>query len=920
MHVDPGREAGQRPVGERRPARPLRRSRRRTPRGGTPRAGAASRTPARDSIVPGSGDGRPATPNSVPGRCTVGPSTVRPAARCDAELTVSDWRSSFGCRPRDVLRRFRAREVSPVEYLSALIASDRDRRRRDQRVRRHVLRRGARPGAGRRGDLCVRPDRRDRSRAYRSRSRTRPRSPASARRTARCSAQTAIGPRRPDRRPRARRGRDRPRAHAHAGVLDRLLDALAALGRDAQPVEPGVRRRRLERRLRGGARRRNDAARDRLGHRRLGPRAGVVLRRRRLYRAVRPVPRRAAVQPRSLVQRGTARTDRRGLRALADVSRAAIRRPREPGRDDRHRRAVRRRPRAPARRQLRPRRLAGDGGGRAGCAASSTHYAPPGRSSRRSISSSSASSCASPATPTTRSSSPATCARAVGDRVDDVNPYTRSWLASMESPPDPLDGLAAEAEVMPRVGAVLERFDALLCPVSAIPAFAAGVDHTVEPFVLDGVELDTFHDVCPAEIFNITSRCPVLSVPAGRGRQRADRRRDRRTAVRRRDRLRHRSGDRASAAVAARRGARPVSSAAIPTIPISWYVDREVLTRENALVLAPGWSYVGDAAGVSEPGTFMTARLGNVPIVVTRDRDGELRALANICRHRGAVVAEGCGKRATLQCPYHGWTYRLDGALHRAPGMEAPEGTRLPRLSVETVGPLLRVRRSRRRAAHTAALPVPGARPGHCEDRRLGSGAPKANRARRRCQLESGRGKLHRVLSLPARSRDDTAGIRRGRLPRRATRETPDPTTRRRPVLLRLPLSEYARVGLRRRRRDRREGALSPRGRGNLGRARLLVRAPRARGGIRRVDRLVRVGNRRGRAPLRVGAAQGLHRARSTGACSTRCARQAWRTSTGCCARTSASVRPTGRRLSRRRPLPTLLAGAVSSVGRAGDF
>ncbi len=85
----------------------------------------------------------------------------------------------------------------------------------------------------------------------------------------------------------------------------------------------------------------------------------------------------------------------------------------------------------------------------------------------------------------------------------------------------------------------------------------------------------------------------------------------------------------------------------------------------------------------------MSAQLGNVPIVITRDAEGELRALANICRHRGAVVAEGCGKRATLQCPYHGWTYRLDGALHRAPGMEAPEGTRLPRLSVATVGPLL---------------------------------------------------------------------------------------------------------------------------------------------------------------------------------------------------------------------------------------
>ena len=132
-----------------------------------------------------------------------------------------------------------------------------------------------------------------------------------------------------------------------------------------------------------------------------------------------------------------------------------------------------------------------------------------------------------------------------------------------------------------------------------------------------------------------------------------------------------------------------MSSAAIPTIPISWYVDREALAREERLILAPGWSYIGDASDVAEPGTFMTAQLGKVPIVVTRDRDGELRALANVCRHRGAVVAEGCGRRSTLQCPYHGWTYLLDGSLHRAPGMEAPEGTRLPQLAVATVGPLL---------------------------------------------------------------------------------------------------------------------------------------------------------------------------------------------------------------------------------------
>ena len=109
------------------------------------------------------------------------------------------------------------------------------------------------------------------------------------------------------------------------------------------------------------------------------------------------------------------------------------------------------------------------------------------------------------------------CARSVVGHEADVNPVTLAWLASLEEPPDPLDGLAAEVEIMARVAAVHERYDAILCPVISMPAFPAGVDYTVEPFVLAGVELDTFHDVCPAEIFNVTSRCPVLAVPAGRG-------------------------------------------------------------------------------------------------------------------------------------------------------------------------------------------------------------------------------------------------------------------------------------------------------------------------------------------------------------------------------------------------------------------
>ncbi len=68
--------------------------------------------------------------------------------------------------------------------------------------------------------------------------------------------------------------------------------------------------------------------------------------------------------------------------------------------------------------------------------------------------------------------------------------------------------------------------------------------------------------------------------------------------------------------------------------------------------------------------THCRPRAGRLPIVVTRARDGALRAFLNVCRHRGFQVAEGEGKRETLQCPYHAWTYGLDGRLRKAPRSE----------------------------------------------------------------------------------------------------------------------------------------------------------------------------------------------------------------------------------------------------------
>jgi phenylpropionate dioxygenase-like ring-hydroxylating dioxygenase large terminal subunit len=130
------------------------------------------------------------------------------------------------------------------------------------------------------------------------------------------------------------------------------------------------------------------------------------------------------------------------------------------------------------------------------------------------------------------------------------------------------------------------------------------------------------------------------------------------------------------------------------TLPFAWYSDEETLRRERARIFARSWQYGGRAEQVAEPGSFLATNAGGVPLLVTRDTDGELRAFLNVCRHRGAVLTEGCGTRETIQCHYHAWTYDLDGSLRaaprsdREPGFERDDLSLLP-ASVDTWGPFL---------------------------------------------------------------------------------------------------------------------------------------------------------------------------------------------------------------------------------------
>ena len=133
------------------------------------------------------------------------------------------------------------------------------------------------------------------------------------------------------------------------------------------------------------------------------------------------------------------------------------------------------------------------------------------------------------------------------------------------------------------------------------------------------------------------------------------------------------------------------SGTAQTTLPWSWYSDPEVLRLEQERIFRPGWHYAGPAELVAEAGGYMACSAGDVPIVVVRGRDEQLRAFLNVCRHRGSVLVEGSGRRESIQCPYHAWTYDLDGRLRAAPrsGELETDGIALVELHVAVWGPLV---------------------------------------------------------------------------------------------------------------------------------------------------------------------------------------------------------------------------------------
>jgi glycine betaine catabolism A len=116
-------------------------------------------------------------------------------------------------------------------------------------------------------------------------------------------------------------------------------------------------------------------------------------------------------------------------------------------------------------------------------------------------------------------------------------------------------------------------------------------------------------------------------------------------------------------------------SSSIPqnTLPARYYTDAEMFRGEMESFFCRSWICAGRSEQVARPGDFFLREVNGESIVITRDTDGRLRAFYNVCRHRGTrMCREAAGTFAgRIQCPYHGWTYGLDGHLLGAPHMEA---------------------------------------------------------------------------------------------------------------------------------------------------------------------------------------------------------------------------------------------------------
>ena len=108
--------------------------------------------------------------------------------------------------------------------------------------------------------------------------------------------------------------------------------------------------------------------------------------------------------------------------------------------------------------------------------------------------------------------------------------------------------------------------------------------------------------------------------------------------------------------------------AVVRGLPAAAYTSEAIFALENERIFAESWVFTALAHELAQPGDVVPATVAGKPVLLVRDDDGEVRAFHNVCRHRCLKLVEEPGNVGpAIQCPYHSWTYKLDGTLHIAP-------------------------------------------------------------------------------------------------------------------------------------------------------------------------------------------------------------------------------------------------------------
>ena len=110
------------------------------------------------------------------------------------------------------------------------------------------------------------------------------------------------------------------------------------------------------------------------------------------------------------------------------------------------------------------------------------------------------------------------------------------------------------------------------------------------------------------------------------------------------------------------------------TMPPSFYKDESLFSVEMEELFIKGWVCLGRSDEIPEPGDYCTVDVFNEPLIIVRNQSADVSVLSNVCRHRGSQILTGRGNSKRFTCPYHRWSYDLDGALLTAPLVDKTEG------------------------------------------------------------------------------------------------------------------------------------------------------------------------------------------------------------------------------------------------------